>query len=263
MILEQNKTYEFAIRWIEKFKKENIDFLELVDHFIADEFEKLGFKMDCGDAFGKQYGKAVYDNRELVRIIDSIDDINLLGSAIYSRWRYFNHWAFDAAEILNPQNRDWFITALERLSILASIKPSLFYGTPQKIRIVLNGIYYGPCPEPDDIVEQHITINAQGRVWYSSYKFGYGNPKYEKAESKNFKIDKELASKVLTSVVSYFMNNETDMFITDVGSWDIKITNTENKAFNFSGCLCSDYEVDFIDVLKFIHEVLRVDDLFL
>lgn len=263
MILEQNRNYEFAIKWLEKFREENIDFLELVDCFIADECEALGFKMDCGNAFEEKYGKAVCDDRELTKVIDAVNDIKLLGSAIYSRWRYFNHWAYDAAEILNPQNRDWFITALERLSVLANTTPILFEGTPQKIRIVSNGICYGPCPEPDDIVKQHITINAQGRVWYSSYKFGDGNAKYERAETMNYKIDKQLANKVLNSVVSYFTNNEIDMYVTDVGSWDMKITNTEGNAFDFSGCLCGDYKIDSVDICNFIRDALEMDDLLL
>ena len=35
------------------------------------------------------------------------------------KWRYFNHWAYDAAEILAPQNRAWFILALGRLVLLS------------------------------------------------------------------------------------------------------------------------------------------------
>ena len=60
-----------------------------------------------------------------------------------------------------------------------------FNGTPQKIRIVSNSIGYGPCPEPNDIVEQHITINSDGRVWFSEYAFGDGFGKYKKAQTKN------------------------------------------------------------------------------
>lgn len=51
----------------------------------------------------------------LDRIIDNVMDIPLLGSAIYSQWRYFNHWAYSGAEILEPENRAWFLLALERL----------------------------------------------------------------------------------------------------------------------------------------------------
>ena len=67
--------------------------------------------------------------------------------------------------------------------------PLIFKGTLQKIRIVSNSICYGPPPEPEEEVEQHLTINAEGRVWFSSYKFGE-TPSYrfQKSDSRIFKI---------------------------------------------------------------------------
>lgn len=62
---------------------------------MGDDCAALGFKMDSGNAFSKKYGDAAYDYEELDEIIDNVNDISLLGSAIYSRWRYFNHWAED------------------------------------------------------------------------------------------------------------------------------------------------------------------------
>lgn len=105
----------FSKKWIEKFSNKGTDYVELVDHYFADECSFLGFKMDCGKAFEQRYGDAVYNSDALKCVIDGVDDILLLGSAIYSRWRYFNHWAYDAAEILNKKNREWFILALSKL----------------------------------------------------------------------------------------------------------------------------------------------------
>lgn len=48
----------------------------------------------------------------------------------------------------------------------------LFHGILKKVRIVSNHICYGPMPEPDEEVEQHLTINNEGRVWFSGYNFG-------------------------------------------------------------------------------------------
>lgn len=118
--------YQFAVKWRSKFKDQTINYLELVEHYMADDCAALGFKMDCGHAFEQQYGAAVYDSIELNNVIDSISDIPLLGSAIYSRWRYFNHWAYDRAEILERKNRTWFILALSRLAVLAKEDSSEF-----------------------------------------------------------------------------------------------------------------------------------------
>lgn len=179
--------HEFAVKWCDKFRDQKINYIELVDHFMADDCAALGFEMDCGHAFEAQYGSAVYDHAALDRVIDDVDDIPLLGSAIYSRWRYFNHWAYSGSEILEPENRAWFILALSRLANITGDNPFLFQGILQKIRIVSNCIGYGPRPEPDDEVEQHLTINAEGRVWFSSYKFGDVPGKYQKANTRNFK----------------------------------------------------------------------------
>lgn len=123
---DMKQIHDFAVKWCDKFRDQNIDYIELVDHFMADDCVSLGFKMDCGDAFSEKYGQAVYDSEALNRIIDNVTDIPLLGAAIYSRWRYFSYWAYDATEILEPQNRAWFILALSRLALLSEENPFIF-----------------------------------------------------------------------------------------------------------------------------------------
>lgn len=118
--------HDFAEKWGEKFRDPKINFIELVDHFMADDCDALGFEMDCGHAFEERYGKAVNDHETLEKVIDEITDIPLLGSAIYSQWRYFNHWAYSGEEILEPKNRTWFILALDRLATLSGETPSIF-----------------------------------------------------------------------------------------------------------------------------------------
>ena len=108
-------TKEFAQKWLEKFQDPNVCYIDLVEHYLADDSQMLGFEMDCGHSFQERYGVAFNDVRELLKIIDEIDDMQLLGSAIYSQWRYYNHWAYSGAEILKPENREWFIIALKRL----------------------------------------------------------------------------------------------------------------------------------------------------
>ena len=116
---EKNSVLSFASRWMDKFSDENINYEDLVGESLADDCELLGFKMDSGKSFSELYGKAVYDSVELEKIIRKIKDIALLGTAIYSRWRYFNHWAYDAASILEERNRKWFLLALGRLKHLS------------------------------------------------------------------------------------------------------------------------------------------------
>lgn len=259
---DMKQIHEFAVKWCDKFRDQKINYIELVDHYMADDCAALGFDMDCGRAFSEKYGNASNDSEALDRIIDDVDDIPLLGSAIYSQWRYFNHWAYSGEEILEPKNRTWFILALSRLALLTGNNPFIFQGKPHKIHIVSNNICYGPPPKPENEVEQHLTINAEGRVWFSSYNFGEGFGHYKKARSKIFSIEKSVSAKVLSSVARYFGDEYDELFATDIGDWVMEITNTDGETYKFRGSLCADFEIDGIDLSDLIRDALGMDDLY-
>ena len=103
-------------KWIDKFRDQKINYFELVDRYMSDDCAALGFRWTAVMLFRKNTGNAASRYDELDKIIDDVTDIDLLGSAIYSRWRYFNHWAYDASTILENENRSWFILALSRLA---------------------------------------------------------------------------------------------------------------------------------------------------
>lgn len=254
--------HEFAVKWIDKFRNQNINYIELVDHFIADDCDALGFEMDCGKAFGQIYGNAVYDHNALYEIIYDVTDIFLLGSAIYSRWRYFNHWAYTGEEILEENNREWFILALSRLALLSGENPFIFQGTLKKMRIISNNICYGPMPKPNDEIEQHITINDEGRVWFSGYNYGHGGERYEKTRSKNFKIEKIATDKLLNAIAAYFSNEYVEIFATDIGGWTMELTNTEGITYEFRGSLCADFDYKGTDLSDLVRETLSMEDLY-
>ncbi len=120
---ELSRVYEFACKWLEKFYDPKDDYIQFVDHRMAEDCRALGFEMDCGLAFNDKYKCAFNDTQLLKQIIGKETDIDLIGSAIYSKWRYFNHWAYTGAEILDPENMEWFIVILERLKSLSEEKP--------------------------------------------------------------------------------------------------------------------------------------------
>ena len=259
---DMKQIHDFAVKWCDKFRDQNINYIELVDHWMADDCDALGFDMDCGHAFSERYGAAEHNHEALDKIIDDVTDIPLLGSAIYSRWRYFNHWAYDATEILEYKNRAWFVLALSRLALLSGENPFIFQGTLKKMRIVSNNICYGPMPEPDEEVEQHLTINNEGRIWFSGYNFGCGGERYEKARSKNFKIDKSAADKLFGAIAAYFSNEYTEIFATDIGDWVMELTNTEGVTYKFRGSLCADFDYEGTDLSDLVRDTVGMDDLY-
>lgn len=259
---DMKQIHDFAVKWCDKFQDQNINYIELVDHFMADECAALGFEMDCGHAFSEKYGQAANDHEELNKIIDEVTDIPLLGSAIYSQWRYFSHWAYDGAEILQPENRSWFILALSRLALLSGKIFFIFQGTLKKMRIVSNYICYGPMPEPDKEVVQHLTINDKGRVWFSGYNFGHGDGRYEKARSKSFKIEKANAGRLFDAIEAYFGKGYNEIFATDIGDWVMELTNTEGKTYKFRGSLCADFDYEGTNLSDLVRDTVGMDDLY-
>lgn len=140
--------------------------------------------------------------------------------------------------------------------------PFIFKGTLKKVRIVSNNVCYGPMPEPDVEVEQHLTINHEGRVWFSGYNFGNAGEKYKKARTNNFKIEKESADKLLNALATYFGNEYEEILATDSGDWVMELTNTEGNTYKFKGSLCADFDYEGTDLSDLVRDIVGMDDLY-
>lgn len=254
--------HTFAVFWTSRFKNPDINYAELVDHCLADDCAALGFEMDSGKAFGEKYGAAVYDVKPLMRIIDSVDDIPLLGSAIYSRWRYFNHWAYDAREILERENLEWFITALGRLDELSgenfTISTAL-NGRIRKIRIWSNA--WGLTKFKKIESGQQLTITRAGWVYFSSYALLDDEEKHRKKLTRNFKAGEAKAERIMTLFEKHFSVEHGYGYVADVGDWRLEITNSEGKSFVFRGSLWADTSQDGVDLSEFVRDELEMQNL--
>ena len=88
---------------------------DLYEQF-ADECFALGFKMDCAQAFSDKYSNSAFNSVDgLLKVIDRIDDITILASGIFSKWRYVTHWSM-GENLLDLENRNWLIASLFRLA---------------------------------------------------------------------------------------------------------------------------------------------------
>ena len=104
--------YLFADRWVKKLseKPDEHDF----ELSFGNDCIKLGFQMDCGNEFNKRYpGCLNAHDEKLELVIDEIVDVDLLGSAVFSYWRYLTHWA--GPYQLEGEVCKWFLLALKRM----------------------------------------------------------------------------------------------------------------------------------------------------
>ncbi len=110
------KLQRFIRKWMPVFATSGNGNIEFAD------FEKacrsLGFEMDCMHSFQEKYpGGNVFRASFLSEIINSIHDVQFLGTAIFSYWRYLTHWHEGA---LPDDASTWFAIAFGRLSELAN-----------------------------------------------------------------------------------------------------------------------------------------------
>jgi len=150
------------------------------------------------------------------------------------------------------------IFGLEELS--NSVKA--FSGTVRKIRVVSNGLCYGPCPEPEDVVEQHFTLNDKGHLWLSSYHSERGYGQLEKRRSERKSVSLGTAQRVLKAVGQVFKEFHP-MIATDAGTWYLEITNLEGEKFKYMGSLCGTIEIFGKDLSELIRDEVEMPDLLL
>lgn len=186
-MIEYATIHIFAVKWFEKFRNPNTFYSEIAEH-MGNECAALDFTEDGGSAFFERYNDASHDYIALRKIIGKVTDISLLGSAIYSQWKYYKDWAINGEDITSYESQMWFLTALGRLKALTALSSEIFRGTPTKISIVSKNTCYSSGPEPNDKVEQHLTINSAGGVWFSAYNFDEGKKTHILSEKRTFII---------------------------------------------------------------------------
>ena len=257
--------YAFAKYYFNIFRNPKASNFQVEEGF-AEKCFSLGFEMDCGKSFIEKYPDAFRTAEELDKIIDDVDDVSLLGSAIFSQWRNLTHWSM-GSHPLDNEFRPWFIAAFGRLmTITAEDKPPpfVFFGNAKKVKIHSNNICFGYCPKKGDEVEQHLTITEDGRVWLTRYAINedLNFADYKKTEQKQFRIDPEKARLLLSKFTKYFRDEYEINFATDVGLFEMWIDDDEGKKAYFVGPLISEFEVDGYDLSQLVRDTLDDQSLF-
>ncbi|MBV4432731.1 hypothetical protein KM803_15615, partial [Clostridium tyrobutyricum] len=125
-----------------------------------------------------------------------------------------------------------------------------------------NNICYGLEPSPKDEVEQHLTISANGRVWFTGYNYTSDFGKYEISRKCQFSIDKSITEELLTLFAKYCESEPMVCYATDIGIWEMEIMDVENKKYIFKGSLCGGVSVGDTDLTEYIREYIAIDNLF-
>lgn len=135
-------------------------------------------------------------------------------------------------------------------------------GRLKRIQLISNNMGYGPEPEQSEELEQHLTITDKGRVWLSRYCYDREKNKLLLKGKESFKISAEAASAIMDAVTDYFSGDYQTRFATDIGFWDLTLTNDEKEKICVTGSLTSNSLVPEEDLSDVIRNNLGRDDLF-
>ena len=261
----KEQIHAFANHYFDIFRDPKASNFQVEEGF-AEKCFALGFEMDSGNSFCEKYPKAFNDYSELDKIIEEIDDPQFLGTAIFSQWRYITHWSY-CSHPLDEQYRPWFTTAFGRLVTITSednSPPYVFHGNVKKVKIHSNNMGYGFLPREGTEVEQHLTITDDGRVWLTRYAISedLNFAKLTKTEQRQFKISSDKAKFLLDKYTKYFRDEYEISFATDVGSFEMQITDDEGKTAYFIGPLICEFEVDGYDLSQLTRDTVEDQTLF-
>ena len=261
----KEQIHAFANHYFDIFRDPKASNFQVEEGF-AEKCFALGFEMDSGNSFCEKYPKAFNDYSELDKIIEEIDDPQFLGTAIFSQWRYITHWSY-CSHPLDEQYRPWFITAFGRLVTITSednSPPYVFHGNVKKVKIHSNNMGYGFLPREGTEVEQHLTITDDGRVWLTRYAISedLNFAKLTKTEQRQFKISSDKAKFLLDKYTKYFRDEYEISFATDVGSFEMQITDDKGKTAYFIGPLICEFEVDGYDLSQLTRDTVEDQTLF-
>lgn len=131
----------------------------------------------------------------------------------------------------------------------------------QKVRIVSNLMCFGLCPNPEDPIEQRLTISASGCIWFTEYLYGKDG-EHTIGRKKQFSIGKERTAAMLSLIADYIEQDPDIMLCTDIGSWELHVTYPDSSgATQISGSLCGGVCVGTTDLTEYIQDVIPIEGL--
>ncbi|WEV39063.1 hypothetical protein OZX58_02155 [Lactobacillus sp. ESL0680] len=229
--LEQ--VHKFAYKWRKSFSDPDIDYHELIDFNFYNDCDRLGFKINSADLVLK-YRDAIFDYQALAKTVSKITDVSQLGTLVFARWQYFHNLENkQVQQILKFENRSWFLIALTRLWNLTANDSQLFHGQIKQMKLKSNPLSLNLQENTQS--KQVLNLDEYGNVQFIAYNYDVT----AKAQERNFKINQDTAQHVLWMLANYFQQIHDEIVTTDVGNWQLELTNTAGQTFTFYGSLDS------------------------
>lgn len=135
----------------------------------------------------------------------------------------------------------------------------VYHKALQKAQIISDMLRYFKNPLEETVVEQHLTISATGRVWFSDYVLCDGGRVIR--NKKQLTIGNQKAAAILCYINDYVQSKPEPILATDVGNWDMNVTKANGSKESLFGALIGGVEIDGVDLDTFIRERIPIEDL--
>lgn len=137
----------------------------------------------------------------------------------------------------------------------------LFKGRLRKISINTELCrYFSPTEQKSTELEQRITINNKGQVWFSAYAFE--NMEYRKTRKEVFTADKKGVRFLFELIEEFFSKKQEIPKVLEGDICNIELTNTDGEIFSFKGFLGDWYFVDDYSLSDVLRDVTGMMDLY-
>lgn len=254
----------FAKKWLNIFQDPQTCYQDLLDNELGPDCYKLNFEPDILPYLAISYKDMVTSYKDLEKYIHYITFPDTIGSIIYSRWVSLNKSLHNKEEVLNPENRSWFILALKRLLIISNEEVYLLEGGAKTIHLtsICNSVNY--LLEAGLEQEHHLTIDLNGQVSFSTLNHPYEEILYYRTgRSQELNIGKPAANKILNAVGKYFSGNYSERLALDAGLWYMEVVNKQGHSYFYRGSLVPVSRKENLDLSAIIRNELAIDNLYL
>ena len=253
-----NEIRKFAIKWCDRFYDIHSTSEELAGDEFGREWKEFGISLSDKNKKYLDFGSMLMSPRYVQNVIGNVDDMELLMNAVYFQWEFY-HGEDYAEDIVIPPIRGWFTAVLNRIRVLTSDNPSLFKGELWKMELRSTALSFGPEPYIGEEVEQLLVVEGDAKGKLTRYTWGENGPVRFKTVSLNLNITVVL--QLFMYLIMYFGRKQEEERGTDVGSWELALTNTDGKVYHYKGDLIRGINRSLDEMSDFMRSGFGISDL--
>lgn len=255
--IDHHQIHDFADTWLHRFRLKQGKDGEFVDGLL-----QLGFEMDNGHAIAAytehELPGAVYtDQQSWLLLLPSIEQVPLLGSALFSYARYLTHWAEEPL----ADYRDWFVAGLTRLAELTAER----YTPPRfdrfkRLTLITERFGGGPEPLSGTPVAQKLIVKRNGRV--TLLRFVHQHHETVLAGSAEYQLTKKRVKPLFKLLRARFTPATPPVTaVAPAGIWQLVVKTNPGTLQQFSGSIGSPVYQEETDLSALFRKRLGIPDL--